>query len=153
MELFSLGFVCEIWGDREGCSVAQPPRPLETLHILYNHQFPRVSLHLVEESYSKEPFSAFHLDCSYFPSCYYISSVQFSRSVVSNSLQPMDCSMPGFPVHYQLPELAQTHVHFLLQGIFPTQGSKLHLLHPLHWQEGSLARWATRETQSAQKSA
>ena len=24
---------------------------------------------------------------------------------------PMDCSMPRFPVHYQLPELAQTHVH------------------------------------------
>ena len=24
---------------------------------------------------------------------------------------PMDCSMPGFPVHYQLLELAQTHVH------------------------------------------
>ena len=24
---------------------------------------------------------------------------------------PMDCSMPGFPVHHQLPELAQTCVH------------------------------------------
>ena len=24
---------------------------------------------------------------------------------------PMDCSMPGFLVHHQLPELAQTHVH------------------------------------------
>ena len=24
---------------------------------------------------------------------------------------PMDCSMPGFPVHHQLPELTQTHVH------------------------------------------
>ena len=23
----------------------------------------------------------------------------------------MDCSMPRFPVHHQLPELAQTHVH------------------------------------------
>ena len=23
----------------------------------------------------------------------------------------MDCSMPGFPVHHQLPELTQTHVH------------------------------------------
>ena len=26
----------------------------------------------------------------------------------------------------------------LLQGIFPTQGSNLHLSHVLHWQEGSL---------------
>ena len=25
---------------------------------------------------------------------------------------PMNCSMPGFPVHHQLPELAQTHVHW-----------------------------------------
>ena len=28
--------------------------------------------------------------------------------------------------------------HFLLQGIFPTQGSNLRLLHLLHWQVGSL---------------
>ena len=25
--------------------------------------------------------------------------------------EPMDCSTPGFPVHHQLPELTQTHVH------------------------------------------
>ena len=24
---------------------------------------------------------------------------------------PMDCNMPGFPVHHKLPELTQTHVH------------------------------------------
>ena len=27
---------------------------------------------------------------------------------------PMDCSMPGLPVHHQLLELAQTHVHELV---------------------------------------
>ena len=47
----------------------------------------------------------------------------------------MNCSTPGFPVHHQLPELAQTHVHwvgdtiqtshplsslFLLPSIFPS---------------------------------
>ena len=26
---------------------------------------------------------------------------------------PMDCRMPGFPVHHQLLELAQTHVHWV----------------------------------------
>ena len=39
--------------------------------------------------------------------------VQFS-SVTQSCLtlcDPMDCSLPGFPVHHQLPELAQTHVH------------------------------------------
>ena len=30
---------------------------------------------------------------------------------MSNSLQSMDCSTPGFLVHHQLPELAPTHVH------------------------------------------
>ena len=27
---------------------------------------------------------------------------------------PMDCSRPGFPVHHQLPEPTQTHVHWLV---------------------------------------
>ena len=48
------------------------------------------------------------------------SSVQFIRSVVSDSLWPMDCSTPGFPVHYQLPELAQTHVHWVSDAIQPS---------------------------------
>ena len=30
---------------------------------------------------------------------------------------PMDCSMPGFPVHHQLPEPTQTHVHHVGDGI------------------------------------
>ena len=29
----------------------------------------------------------------------------------------MDCSMPGFRVHYQLPKLAQTHVHQINDAI------------------------------------
>ena len=29
----------------------------------------------------------------------------------------MDCSMPGFPVHQQHPELAQTHVHELVMPL------------------------------------
>ena len=39
--------------------------------------------------------------------------VQFSCSVVSNSLRPMDCNTPGLPVHHQLPEFTQTHVHWV----------------------------------------
>ena len=31
----------------------------------------------------------------------------------------MDCSMPGFPVHHQLPELIQTHVHHVSDAIQP----------------------------------
>ena len=32
----------------------------------------------------------------------------------------MDCSTPGFPVHHQLPELAQTHVHWVIDAIQPS---------------------------------
>ena len=32
----------------------------------------------------------------------------------------MDCSMPGFPVHHQLPELTQTHVYQVSDAIHPS---------------------------------
>ena len=32
----------------------------------------------------------------------------------------MDCSIPGFPVHHQLPKLAQTHVHQVSDAIQPS---------------------------------
>ena len=41
----------------------------------------------------------------------------FSRSVVSDSLPPMGCSPPGPPVHHQLPEFTQTHVHLVGDAI------------------------------------
>ena len=72
---------------------------------------------------------------------------------------PMGCSTPDFPVHHQLPELAQTHVHwvgdaiqshlrgwvfilchplFLLPSIFPSirvpsNESVLHIRWPKYW--------------------
>ena len=33
---------------------------------------------------------------------------------------PMDCSTPGLPVHHQLPELAQTHVHRVGDAVQPS---------------------------------
>ena len=50
------------------------------------------------------------------------SSVHFS-SVTQSCLtpcDPMDCSTPGFPVHHQLPELAQIHVHWVGEAIPPS---------------------------------
>ena len=35
----------------------------------------------------------------------------------------MDCSMPGLPVHHQLPKLTQTHVHWVSDAIQPSQFS------------------------------
>ena len=42
-----------------------------------------------------------------------------SRSVVSDSLRPHGVQ-PGFPVHHQLPELAQTHIHRVGDVIQPS---------------------------------
>ena len=39
---------------------------------------------------------------------------------MSDSLNPMDCSIPGFPVHHQLLELVQTHVHQVGNAIQPS---------------------------------
>ena len=45
--------------------------------------------------------------------CDFCLSVQFISVSQSCPIlcNPMDCSRPGFPVHHQVPELAQTHVH------------------------------------------
>ena len=82
-------------------------------------------------------------------------SVQFS-SVTQSCLtlcDPMDCSMPGFPVHHQLLELTQAHVtesvmpsnhlilcrpFLLLPSIFPSirvfsSRSVLHIRWPKYW--------------------
>ena len=48
------------------------------------------------------------------------TSVQFTHSLVSYSLWPTDCSTPGFPVHHQLQELVQTHVHWVGDAIQPS---------------------------------
>ena len=70
-----------------------------------------------------------------------------------DSSQPHDCSMPCFPVHHQLPELTQAHVHrvsdaiqpshplsslLLLPSIFPSirvfsSESALHIRWPKYW--------------------
>ena len=48
-----------------------------------------------------------------------IISVQFSRSCPT-LCNTMNCSMPGFPVHHQLPEFTQTHVHWVSDAIQPS---------------------------------
>ena len=58
--------------------------------------------------------------------------LQFS-SVAQSCLtlcDPMGCSTPGFPVHYQLPELTQTHVHRVSDAIKPSHPLLTLLLPP-----------------------
>ena len=51
------------------------------------------------------------------------NSVQFSCSVMSDSLQPRELQHASLPVHQQLPEFTQTHVHWV--------GDAIQLSHPL----------------------
>jgi len=39
---------------------------------------------------------------------------------MSNSVTPVDCSTPGFPVHHQFLELTQTHIHRVGDAIQPS---------------------------------
>ena len=52
------------------------------------------------------------------------SAVTVQSSSVTQSCptlyDPMACSTPGFPVHHQLPELTQTHVHRIGDAIQPS---------------------------------
>ena len=54
-----------------------------------------------------------------------IQSVQFSSVIqlCPTLCDPMDCSRPGFPIHHQVPELTQTHVHQV--------GNAIQASHPL----------------------
>ena len=51
------------------------------------------------------------------PHSYGRSSVGQSRPTPCD---PMDCSTPGFPIHHQLPEFAQTHVHWVDDAVQPS---------------------------------
>ena len=61
----------------------------------------------------------------YFRNRITFSSVQFSSVAQScpTLCDPMNCSTPGLPVHHQLPEFTQTHVHRV--------GDAIQLSHPL----------------------
>ena len=49
-------------------------------------------------------------------------AVQFNSVAQScpTLCDPVDCSMLGLPVHHQLPELTQTHVHQVSDAIQPS---------------------------------
>ena len=65
------------------------------------------------------------LRCCKLPARYldfYKGSVQLSSVAQScpSLCDPMNCSMPGLPVHHQLPEFTQTHVHRVGDAIQPS---------------------------------
>ena len=65
---------------------------------------------------SSQPFVAFEIPGSWIVKC--CCSVARSCQTLCD---PMDCSTPSFPVHHQLPELVQAHVHQIGDAIQPSQ--------------------------------
>ena len=71
--------------------------------------------------FQKVIFSWILASCSYL--CFIISfTVQFSSVAQScpTLCDPMNHSSPGLPVHHQLPEFTQTHVHWVCDAIQPS---------------------------------
>ena len=69
-------------------------------------------------------FGQYRYDCS-LKKTFYFSCFQYHQfSSVAQSCMtlwdPMDCSTPSFPVHHQLQELTQTHVHWVDDAIQPS---------------------------------
>ena len=60
-------------------------------------------------------------------------SVQFSSvaQLCPTLCDPMNRSTPGLPVHHQLPQFTQTHVHWVSDAIQPSQPLSSLLLLPL----------------------
>ena len=52
----------------------------------------------------------------------FISSVEFSSVAQScpTPCNPMNHSMPGLPIYHQLPEIIQTHAHWVSEAIQPS---------------------------------
>ena len=76
-----------------------------TLMVLYNHyQNTFINSHKRNQS-PKQSLPVFSV---------LLSPSDQIRSVAQSCLtlcDPMNCSTPGLPVHHQLPEFTQTHVH------------------------------------------
>ena len=88
------------------CSLAIiSSRPPPQLSYYNSANIPLLSTHCEPYRFSSYPSSTLISS--------FLSSVQFS-SVTQSCLilcNPMDCSMPGLPVHHQLPEFTHTQVH------------------------------------------
>ena len=75
--------------------------------------------------------------------------VQFSHSVVSDSLWPMDGSTLGFPVHHQLLKPTQTHLHCVGDAIQPSHPLLSHSPALNLSQHQGLFRWVCSSHQVA----
>ena len=78
------------------------------------------------------------------------SSVQFTQSCPT-LCDPMNRSTPGLPVHHQLPEFTQTHVHRVIDAIQPSHLLSSHFPPaPNPSQHQSLFQWVNSSHEVAE---
>ena len=108
------------------CTVTADPLVVLTIFSLcyYTRAFTRARafpVSMCRMQLSKRGRKLVEKDWNFLKDCSFLAH-QFS-SVAQSCLtfcDPMDCSTPGFPVHHQLLELGQTHVHQVGDDIQPS---------------------------------
>ena len=83
-------------------------------HLFFVPQFSFPAFFFVNQTYFSVPFC---IGLRAILICIQFSSVTQSCSTLCD---PRNCSVPGLPVHYQLPESTQTHVHWVSDAIKPS---------------------------------
>ena len=93
--------------------------PGDRLHPGIKHWSPSLQANSLLSEPSENPSISQNVGPSYQT---YLSSIQFSSVAQScpTLCDPMNCGTPGLPVHHQLLEFTQTHVHRVGDAIQPS---------------------------------
>ena len=99
---------------RRGCDGRSPPHRISALltHNDWNH---------IHMSFVTQTLLTRHMK-TFLESDTINIPLQFSSVIqlCPTLCDPMNCSTPGLPVHHQLPEFTQTHVHWVGDAIQPS---------------------------------
>ena len=115
---------------------------LPQLSTLFTHQFRAIKIY--------PTYHAIIFSCVLAWGCLRVLSLEVLQFSSVTQLcpilcDPMDCNTPGFPVHHQLPELAQTQVHQVDDAIQPSHSLFSHSPPTFNLsQHQSLFKWVRR---------
>ena len=108
--------------------------PLTFLHIvspiinIFHHSDILVTTDEPTMTYHNHPNSIVYI--TVYSWCYTFYPFRSVAQSCPTLCDPMNCSTPGLPVHHQLPEFTQTHVHWVGDAIQPSHPLSSPLLLP-----------------------
>ena len=110
--------LCQVNSGRSNCSSECHRIPLKSLEVVQVYRrtaWPRVFLgqgakRVLRLDFKKPSMRENSIETCILSRVKQITSPGWMHETSARAWS-MDCRMPGFPVHHQLPELAQTHVH------------------------------------------